>query len=111
MKRAILFAAIAIFLLLIGLIAVLAFNGMQKPFHVGVTFGGSTAAEAKQLIDRVKDYTNLFVVQSGPLQMDIPQLENTELEKTCDYAVAAGLDIIIYVGAFEIQANTTGCLH
>ncbi|MEM4244558.1 MAG: hypothetical protein QXP44_07165 [Candidatus Bathyarchaeia archaeon] len=111
MKRAILFAAIAIFLLLIGLIAVLAFNGMQKPFHVGVTFGGNTAAEAKQLIDRVNDYTNLFVVQSGPLQMDIPQLENTELEKTCDYAVAAGLDIIIYVGAFEIQANTTGCLH
>ncbi|MCW4008317.1 MAG: hypothetical protein NWF09_06515 [Candidatus Bathyarchaeota archaeon] len=107
MKRAILFAAIAIFLLLIGLIAVLAFNSMQKPFHVGVTFGGSTAAEAKQLIDRVKDYTNLFVVQSGPLQMDIPQLENTELEKICDCAVEAGLDIIIYVGAFEIQANTT----
>jgi hypothetical protein len=54
MKRLALFAAIVIILLLIGLFAVLAFNNVQKPFYVGITFGGSTAAEAKQLIDKVK---------------------------------------------------------
>ncbi len=34
------------------------------PFYVGVTFCGNTTAEAKLLIDKVKDYTNLFVLQS-----------------------------------------------
>lgn len=102
MKRAILFAAIVIFLLLISLVAALVISKRLKPFYVGVTFGGSTAAEAKQLIDRVKDYTNLFVVQSGPLQSNI-----TELENTCDYAVKSGLDIIVYFGSYEGQRNTT----
>jgi hypothetical protein len=101
-KRAILFAALAIFLLLIGVIAVLAFYNVQKPFYVGVTFGGSTAAEAKQLIDRVKNYTNLFVVQSNPLQYNI-----SELEDTGDYAVNSGLDIVVYFGSYESQRNTT----
>ena len=39
-----LFAALAIILLLIGLFAVLGFNNMQKPFYVGVTYGGSNSA-------------------------------------------------------------------
>ncbi len=102
MKRAILFAAIVIFLLLISLVVALVISKRLKPFYVGVTFGGSTTAEAKQLIDRVKSYTNLFVVQSGPLQRNI-----NELEDTCDYAVKSGLDIIVYFGSYEGQRNTT----
>ncbi len=102
MKRAIPFVAIVIFLLLISLVAALVINKKLKPFYVGVTFGGSTAAEAKQLIDRVKGYTNLFVVQSDPLQHDI-----SELEDTCDYAVKSGLDIIVYFGSYGSQRNTT----
>lgn len=104
MKRAILFVAIVIFLLLISLIAALVINKRLKPFYVGVTFGGSTAAEAKQLIDRVKDYTNLFVVQSNPLQYDY---NIRELEDTCDYAVKSGLNIIVYFSSYEAQINTT----
>jgi len=30
----------------------------------GVSFGGNTTSEAKLLIDRVKSYTNLFVINS-----------------------------------------------
>ena len=39
----------------------------QQPFHVGVSFCGNTTAQAKLLIDRVKNYTNLLVIQSGPV--------------------------------------------
>ena len=74
----------------------------SKPFYVGVTFGGENSADAETLIDRVKDYTNLFVIASGPLQYNI-----TELEHTCDYAVKSGLDIIVYFGSYEAQRNTT----
>ena len=74
----------------------------DKPFYVGVTFGGDNSTDAKLLIDRVKDYTNLFVVDSGPLQYNI-----TELENTCDYAVKSGLDIIVYFGSYETLRNTT----
>ena len=35
--------------------------------YFGVSFCGNTTAEAKLLIDRTKDYSNLFVLQSGPI--------------------------------------------
>jgi hypothetical protein len=63
----------------------------KKPFYVGVTYCGDNVTEAEQLIDRVKSYTNLFVVQSGPL-MD----NGTALDQICNYAVASGLNIIVY---------------
>ena len=63
----------------------------KKPFYVGVTYGGDNVTEAEQLIDKVKNYTNLFVVTSGPL-MD----NGTALNQICSYAVNAGLNIIVY---------------
>ena len=63
----------------------------KKPFYVGVTYCGDNVTEAEQLIDRVKDYTNLFVVQSGPLMDD-----GIDLDQICNYAVASGLNIIVY---------------
>jgi hypothetical protein len=64
----------------------------KKPFYVGVTYCGNSITEAEQLIDRVKNFTNLFVVQSGPL-MD----NGTALDQICDYAVNSGLNIIVYM--------------
>ena len=63
------------------------------PVHVGVAFQGNTTAEANLLIDRVKDYTNLFVLGSSP----VSRKEETTTE-VCDYAVASGLDIIVNFG-------------
>ena len=37
----------------------------QSPIYLGVTFCGDTVNKAKQLIDKVNDYTNLLVLQSG----------------------------------------------
>jgi hypothetical protein len=64
-----------------------------SPFYVGVTFCGNSTAEAKLLIDKVKDYTNLFVLQSWPISNN-----ETATTEICDYAVASGLNIIVNLG-------------
>jgi hypothetical protein len=64
--------------------------------YVGVTFCGNTTAEAKLLIDRVEGYTYLFVLQSGPLSEN-----ETATNQICDYAVEAGLDILVYFGDLD----------
>jgi len=65
---------------------------------VGVAFCGNTTQEAKLLIDRVKDYTNLFVLQSGPVSEN-----ETATTQICDYAVEAGLDLIVFFGDLDAQ--------
>ena len=60
------------------------------PFF-GVTFGGNTTSAAKILIDKVKGYTNLFVVDNWDVGMN-----ETLLTDICDYAVAAGLHVMVY---------------
>ena len=62
-----------------------------QDFYFGVTFGGNTTSEAKLLIDKVKGYTNLFIVASW----DISQNE-TALNEICQYAVNSGMSVIVY---------------
>ena len=61
-----------------------------KPFYVGVAFCGNSTSEAKLLIDRVKTYTNLFVLQSFNFSRN-----ETATKEICDYAVAQNLNIIV----------------
>jgi hypothetical protein len=63
--------------------------------NVGVAFCGNTTAEAKLLIDRVKSYTNLFIldVAGNPINRN-----QTMIEEIGDYAVSDGLKIIINMG-------------
>ena len=42
----------------------------KQDIYVGVAYCGDSVSEGKLLIDKVKGYTNLFVLQSGSLQRD-----------------------------------------
>lgn len=59
--------------------------------YFGVTFGLNTTIQAKLLIDKVKSYTNLFVIDSWNIATN-----ETALNEVCDYAVSSGLNIIVY---------------
>jgi hypothetical protein len=101
MKRAIIILVTVILIVLIGLVAVINYNSLSKnsdskPFYVGVTFGGDTTAEAKLLIDKVKNYTNLFVLQSGTLQRN-----TTAMNEIGDYVISSNLNFAVYGGVDE----------
>ncbi len=68
-------------------------NGVSpgSGFFFGVTYGSNSTNGAKLLVDKVKDYTNLFIVDSYPMSTN-----ETNLNEVCDYAVNKGLNIIVY---------------
>jgi hypothetical protein len=68
-----------------------------EPFYVGVTYCGDSVSEAKQLIDKVKNYTNLFVLQSGSLQYGH---RLSEIRQIVDYAVDSKLHFIVYFSQY-----------
>lgn len=77
-------------------------SGYDENFYVGVTFGSNSVTEAKQLIDKVSSYTNLFIVDSW----DISGAPNsTALDEICDYAVRANMYFMVYF--YMIYYNAT----
>ena len=67
--------------------------------YVGVAYCGDTVAQGKLMIDKVKDYTNLFVLQSGLLQRDLESVDELG-----DYAISAGMYFLPYFGNY-IQSS------
>lgn len=74
----------------------------EREIYVGVTYCGNSVEEGKQLIDRVKGYTNLFVLQSGDLQRDLGSINELG-----DYAVASGMYFLPYFGTYIRQTFST----
>jgi hypothetical protein len=97
MKRVL--AVSAILIMTIALATVLFVNyGFLKnteTTYVGVTYCGDSVAEGKLLIDKVKGYTNLFVLQSSSLHRDLKSVDELG-----DYAVSAGLYFLPYFGSY-----------
>jgi hypothetical protein len=63
--------------------------------YVGVAFCGNTTWQAEVLIDKVKSYTNLFILDSGRNPISENQ---TKVEEICDYAVSRNLSVIVNLG-------------
>ena len=78
--------------------------------YVGVTFGGTTVDEAKQLIDKVYSYTNLFIVDSWTISGNFN--DSTPLTEICDYAVQHNLSVIVYFSfIYYNYTRTVGNLY
>jgi hypothetical protein len=75
----------------------------EDTLFFGVTFGLDTADEAKLLIDKVKSYTNLFIVDSWTIASN-----ETALNEVCDYAVKANLKFIVF---FDFISHVTYSWH
>ena len=75
--------------------------GASKPFYVGIETGwNSTVADCKALIDKVKDYTNLFIIASPYILSN-----ETLLNQTCAYAYSAGM---YFMPAYYQDLNSPG---
>jgi len=68
-------------------------SGPDERVFFGVTFGGKTVDEAKLLVDKVKGYVNLLVVDSWDI---CARPDGNELTEICQYAVDAGMYVIVY---------------
>jgi len=94
-KTALLAVVIIVVLISSSLLVIWSFlpdeNGLSAEFFVGVQLGYGGVDDCKALVDKVKNYTNLFVISSN----DITQ-NDTELNEVCDYIYDAGLSFIIY---------------
>ncbi len=71
--------------------------------YIGVAFTGNTTEQAKILIDKVKDCTNLFILDSGRNPISASQ---TKVEEVCNYAVSKDLAVIVNVGIKD-ASNTS----
>jgi hypothetical protein len=82
----------------------------NEKVYFGVTFGGTTVEEAKQLIDKVSSYTNLFVVASWTINGAFN--DSTPLTDICDYAVQHNLSVIVYFSfIYYNYTRTVGNLY
>jgi len=63
----------------------------SEKIFFGVMHGSNSTIEAKLLIDKVKDYANLFVLGSWDININ-----ETSLNEVGNYAVDAGMSIIVY---------------
>lgn len=67
----------------------------EASVFVGVSYCGDSVSEAKQLINKVKSYSNLFILHSVNLQRDFKSIDEIG-----DYAIASGMHFIPYFGTY-----------
>lgn len=63
----------------------------KEDFFFGVSFGLNTSSEARLLIDKVKEYTNLFIINSWDISTN-----ETALNEICEYAVNAQMYFMVF---------------
>ena len=98
MNRKFVILTAVLLIVLISLSLFLTVNILRKqvstmPFYVGVEFAyGNQFSQLKALVDKVKDYTNLFVMGSVTLSFN-----RTALDESCNYLYSSGLNFIVLI--------------
>ena len=67
------------------------------------TLTATQASGVKALVDKVKDYTNLFVIGSVDVTFN-----RTALDESCDYIVNSGLNFIILFTGINMYNYSNG---
>ena len=67
------------------------FKQSPKDFYFGVSYGEISAEQAKPLIEKVKDYTNVFIIDSWDITTN-----ETALNQVCNYCEEANLGFVVY---------------
>ena len=105
MKKAHILSLILIVILIVATISLLvsysqSSNPKKNPVYVGVAFCGNTTDQAKLLIDRVKSYTNLFILDCGinPISDNL-----TAAREICDYAINCWIYIYSEFGHLDSE--------
>jgi hypothetical protein len=70
----------------------------DEEFFFGVSFGGDTINQAKNLIDKVKGYTNFFLINNWDISIN-----ETLLNEISEYAIEEGMSIIVYYDFIPFQ--------
>jgi len=74
-------------------------SSVREEFFFGVSFGQQTVEEAKTMIDKVKNYTNFFLINSWEIATN-----ETALNEVCDYAAEANLKFIVFFDLISRKA-------
>ncbi len=75
----------------------------SREFYIGVEYAyADNTAQLKALVDKVKDYTNLFVIGSIAISFN-----RTALDESCDYITQQGLNFIVFFTGID-RYNWTG---
>ncbi len=76
---------------------------IQPEFYMGVEYAyGESVDEVKALVDKVKDYTNFFVMGSLGLTFN-----KTALDEACDYIFNAKLNFIVLFTSSRMYDSST----
>lgn len=96
--------AIAVILLSVFLANGLFTNPQQsREFYIGVEYAyADDTAQLKALVDKVKDYTNLFVIGSIAISFN-----RSALDESCDYITQSGLNLIVFFTGIDRYSNWT----
>jgi len=106
-KLVVLAAVVLIILIALSLFFIIkpfSIKTSTRPFYVGVEFAyGNEFSQLKALVDKVKDYTNLFVIGSVDLTFN-----RTALDESCDYIFASGLNFIVLFTSYTMYNASDG---